>query len=357
MSCIDTICVVIPALNPPVTFKQTITGLIEAGFCDIIVIDDGSNEASASLFNEIDKLPECTVLTHPENMGKGAALKTAFSFIIESRPNSPGAVTMDGDGQHLSSDVLKCANAMLQFDNAVVMGVRDFHHPDVPKRNSMGNRLTAFAFRTLFGIKLRDTQTGLRGIPAQHLPLMLEIPGTRFEYETNMLLEIEQRRIPFNEVEITTVYEDDSNDRSHFRPFVDSMIIITRIIKYAMSSVLSFLVDIGVFWLALLAFGDFFGMWSIPACTAIARIFSSFFNFNINRLLVFRRVKAYSSHLWRYYTLAVVQMTASAGVLWLLAQIFSGADSVGLLTVLKMLVDTTLFFLSYHIQRSWVFKS
>jgi len=356
MDNIDRVSVVIPSLNPSDTLVRVVTGLIETGFCDVIIIDDGSDNEHSEPFRVLEKLPQCTVLTHTVNAGKGAALKTALSFLLQSRPESKGVITADGDGQHLIGDVVKCARVMMQSEDLVVMGVRDFHHSGVPKRNSFGNRITAFAFRMIFGIKLRDTQTGLRGIPYKHIPLMLEIGGNRFEYETNMLLELQRHNIRLHEVEIETVYGAEANESSHYRPFVDSVIIFTRIFKYALSSVLSFIVDINAFWLALRLFGDLLGPWSIPGCTAIARVISSFFNFNVNRRLVFKRNEEYGRHLWRYYMLALVQMLVSAGVLWLLAYLFDGTGSIVLLTALKIIVDTTLFFLSYHFQRSWVFS-
>ena len=350
------VSVIIPSLNPSDTLIHVVDGLIDAGFSDIIVVNDGSDEAHTAPFDIIGKHSECTVLTHPQNIGKGAALKTAFSFFALSRAGKKGVVTMDGDGQHMCGDVVKCAHAVMQSETSVVIGTRDFHHADVPKRNSLGNRITAFSFRILFGIKLRDTQTGLRGIPAKHVPFMLEIPGSRFEYETNMLLEIERRSIRFNEIDIETVYEEGSNSRSHYRPLLDSIIILSRIMKYSVSSILSFFVDIGIFWLAIHFLRETLDPWSIPAATAIARVFSSFCNFNINKLFVFRQKKSYSSHLWRYYTLASVQMLTSAGVLWILDHLLFGTRTAGLLTFLKMLVDTTLFFLSYYVQRRWVFR-
>jgi len=238
----------------------------------------------------------------------------------------------------------------------VVMGVRDFSKPEVPFRNALGNRTTALAFNALFGIKLRDTQTGLRGIPSQFIPLMLEIKGSRFEYETNMLIEIERCGIKFYQVDIETVYEEGSNKRSQYRPFMDSIMIFSRLVKYALTSLASFVVDINVFWLVFVFLGSYLGSWSILGSTVIARIISSFFNFNANRKIVFRRDKSFASHLWRYYALAVVQMLVSAGLLWALALLFDSVDYVGLLTVLKILVDTILFFASFYVQRRWVFK-
>jgi len=353
---IDKISVIIPSLNPSDTLVHVVDGLIEAGFGDIIVVNDGSDEAHAEPFDIIGKKSGCTVLTHPQNIGKGAALKTAFSYFVQNRPEKEGLVTMDGDGQHLCADVVKCAHEVMQSVTSVIIGTRDFRHADVPRRNSLGNRLTAFSFRILFGIKLTDTQTGLRGIPVEYVPMMTEIPGNRFEYETNMLIEIERQGLKFLEVDIETVYEEGSNSRSHYRPLLDSIIIFSRILKYSVSSLLSFFVDIGLFWLAIHFLRDTLDPWSIPAATAIARVFSSFFNFNIYKLIVFRQKKSYSSHLWRYYTLAAVQMLTSAGVLWVLDSLLAGTRTAGLLSFLKMLVDTALFFMSYYVQRRWVFK-
>ena len=353
----ERVSVIIPSLNPTDKLERVVTGLIEAGFPDIIVVNDGSDAEHAAPFERIGEIPECTVLTHPHNMGKGAALKTAFSYFLSARSGKAGVVTVDGDGQHLRDDVVKCAMAMTRSGEAIVLGARDFLHSGAPMRNSIGNRVTAFAFRALFGIKLRDTQTGLRGIPAAHVPLLLEIRGARFEFETNMLLEFKQRNIPFHEEDIATVYDEKASEYSHYRPFVDSAIIFTRIIKYAMSSVISFVADIGAFWLALRLLRDLPDSWIIFVCTAIARVISSFINFNINRRLVFRRSKSFGSHFIRYYTLAAAQMLASAGGLWLLALLFGGTRSAGLLTLLKALIDTLLFFVSYYIQCNWVFTA
>jgi glycosyltransferase involved in cell wall biosynthesis len=353
---ISGVTVVIPSLNPTDALARVVEGLIKVGFDDIIIVNDGSDEEHAYHFEALSSIAECTVLTHPDNIGKGAALKTAFQYFAEHRSDKKGIITADGDGQHLPDDIVKCAIALLENGDSVIMGVRDFSKPEVPFRNAQGNRITAWAFNALFGIRLRDTQTGLRGIPMQFIPLMLKVKGRRFEYETNMLMEIERSGIPFYEVEIETVYEEGSNKRSQYRPFLDSVMIFSRLAKYALSSIASFIIDINVFWIAFVFLGSYLGSWSIVGSTVIARAVSSFFNFNANRKLVFKRSNAYMSHLWRYYTLAVVQMLVSAGLLWYLAIISASVEYVGLLTLLKIFVDTILFLLSFYIQRRWVFK-
>jgi putative flippase GtrA len=111
-----------------------------------------------------------------------------------------------------------------------------------------------------------------------------------------------------------------------------------------------------VFWLALTLVGERLKPWDILVCTAIARAVSSFVNFNINRRLVFRRKTAYGLHARRYYMLAAAQMLVSAAFVWLISKLGGPAAASGFLIAVKALVDVTLFFFSYAIQRNWVFK-
>ena len=78
--------------------------------------------------------------------------------------------------------------AALEETDRLVLGVRDLTLPQVPPRSKLGNRLTSWAFHLLYGVRLADTQTGLRGIPWGMLAWCGEIRGERFEYEMNMLI-------------------------------------------------------------------------------------------------------------------------------------------------------------------------
>ena len=155
--------VVIPSYNPDEKLAQTVLGLKNAGFRDIIVIDDGSSAETKKNFPEPGD--GVTVLRHEVNRGKGAGLKTAFRYILENRPDAAGCVTADGDGQHRTEDIAACAKAMLSEKDRVILGARDFSLPHVPERSKKGNRITSRVFRLLFGMKITDTQTGLRAIP------------------------------------------------------------------------------------------------------------------------------------------------------------------------------------------------
>ena len=353
------ISLILPSLNPSDKFDAVVDGAVAAGFADIVIVDDGSDEAHKAHFRRAEQHPQVTVLTHEVNRGKGQALRTAFEFLTKERPDCLGAVTIDGDGQHRTPDILACASA-IKADDVLVMGCRDFSGPDVPARSRSGNRITCAVFRLLCGIRLSDTQTGLRGFPAALFPAMLRVRGDRFEYETNMLLDCKRQGVSFLEVPIETVYEDD-NSESHFRPIVDSFKIYKFIFLYLASSLAGAGVDLLVFYVVRLLLQPPVDRWDIPEATAVliatvtARACSSFLNFNLNKSVVFHGKGKFGETMLRYYALAIPQMLLSALLVYLLSQWAASGASL-LTTIIKFVVDIALFFISYRIQQNWVFK-
>ncbi len=368
---LNRISVIVPSLNPDEKLQRTIQSLLDVGFSDIICVNDGSREDCLSYFPE--KSEQITRLTHEVNRGKGAALKTAFAYIRENRPDSIGAVTVDGDGQHAAHDVLRCAEALVCEQDKIILGCRDFSQPQVPKKSRYGNRITSAVFKILCGLKISDTQTGLRAFPAKYFGDMLEVYGDRFEYETNMLLEMKARNIPYSEVKIETVYIEE-NRTSHFRPFRDSYRIYSLIfkftlgqfVKFLLSSVASFLLDgllvLLFLWSAEKLFSvDFSVKTEITALATafaciLARAFSSVFNFLVNRKKVFPTDTTLKSSLFRYYCIAVPIAVISALTTTIIEQIPFFSTPI-LIVLLKYAVDGALFIASYILQKKWVFQS
>ena len=354
------IWVILPSLNPSDSFDRVVDGVLSAGFSHLLIVDDGSRPENKAHFRRAEAFPQCTVLTHEVNRGKGAALKTAFSYLADRCPDARGAVTIDGDGQHLTADILRCA-AAIDGPDTLVMGCRDFSAPDIPPRSRIGNRVTSTVFRVLCGIRLSDTQTGLRGVPAALFPRLLTVRGDRFEYETNMLLELTRNGVKLLEIPIETVYEDD-NSESHFRPVRDSLRIYRFVILYALSSLSGSLADLLVFYIARrlleggpVVDGNMTAGSAVLLATVIARAVSSFLNFNLNNRMVFHGRADYGRMLARYYCLAVPVMLASAGLVALLSGL-AGTGASLLTTLIKFVVDICLFFLSFRIQQTWVFR-
>ena len=353
------VSVVLPSLDPDEKLRSVIQGLISEGFDDIILVNDGSKPENLHYFEEAGTLPQVHVLHHPHNLGKGAALKTAFNWFMKNRQGRLGVVTVDGDGQHHKADTAACALHMLETGK-ITLGVRDFSLPEVPWRSRNGNRITSTVFKVFVGMTISDTQTGLRAIPTSELPLLCQVSGNRFEYETNMLLAMKTHNIPFNEVKIRTVYIEE-NKSSHFRAFRDSWriykLILAHFFRYTLSSVVSFLVDEGLF-VALTAILEpyltGFALTALP--TAMARVVSSVFNFFINKRSVFKSECGTAKALVRYYLLAVPialsQMALTHGA-YALFQI--APDQLLLRAVIYAAVMVVLFIASFIVQQRWVF--
>ena len=171
------VSVIIPSLNPDDKLLRTVEGLAAVGFDDIIVVNDGSDAVHEKPFEELSVKCGVTVLRHEVNRGKGRALKTAFEYCLQNRQDSCGVVTADGDNQHTPTDILACAKKMIELGEQIILGVRDFSQPDVPWKSRTGNRITSGVFKLACGMKISDTQTGLRAIPQKYLEVMTEVQG------------------------------------------------------------------------------------------------------------------------------------------------------------------------------------
>lgn len=351
---IENLAVIIPSLDPDEKLLRTVESLEKIGFKNIILVNDGSKRENLKYFPSLDGHSGRVLLHHPQNKGKGAALKTAFKYVLETRPDLEGVITADGDGQHLAEDVLACGEKMLET-KSVVLGCRDFSEKDVPTRSKFGNRTTSLVMRLFCGMKLSDTQTGLRAIPFYYIEDLIEVKGERFEYETNMLIAFKQYRIPYLEQKIKTVYIEE-NKTSHFRPIRDSVRVYRFILSYCLSSVFSAGVDEVAFYLFLKFLNV--GSLLVLISTVFARVISSLTNFTINKNSVFSNNGSIVKTLVKYYVLAVPQMLLSAGMVYGFGAIvkFSGIHTNELIyTIIKIVVDTLLFFASFRIQQNWVF--
>ena len=129
----------------------------------------------------------------------------------------------------------------------------------------------------------------------------------------------------------------------------------SQLIKYGLSSVASWVVDTGLYRLGLALLGSLLGGSAALVCNVLARVFSSFFNFNLNNRLVFQSKEPYGKALLRYYLLAVPQLAASTLLLCFFVWLFH-VRSDNLSTLVKILVDGALFVASFFIQKYWVFR-
>ena len=354
------ISVVLPSLDPDEKLVTVIDGLLEYGFSHIILVNDGSKPENLHYFTEqAEKHPEITLLHHEVNKGKGAALKNAFNWFLQNRPDGIGVVTVDGDNQHHPEDTRACCEHMMTH-NKTVLGCRDFTLDHVPPRSRFGNHTTSMIFKIFVGMTISDTQTGLRAIPRDVLTKLVDVYGDRFEYETNMLLAFKQQGIDFDEVKIRTVYIEE-NKSSHFRVIHDSWriykLILAHFFRYTVSSLVSSVVDTGCYALLTALLGGILQNFALTAVAAVsARVISSLLNFFMNQKMVFKTNASTGRAMARYFLLAVPLLIAQTLLTEGTYALFSiSASAVGLRTLIYVIVMTVLFVASYMIQQRWVF--
>jgi glycosyltransferase involved in cell wall biosynthesis len=116
----------IPAYNPSGQLVDLVRKLAASDFAAIVVVNDGSKSDCDSIFEEISKISKVSLLRHAVNLGKGAALKTGLNYAYCNFEDHIGVVTIDADGQHLVEDAVKVAEALLEYPESLVMGVRSF---------------------------------------------------------------------------------------------------------------------------------------------------------------------------------------------------------------------------------------
>lgn len=346
--------VIIPAYEPDEKLIILLRALLREGIRHVVVVDDGSGVQYEPLFIQAETVENCTVLHHAVNLGKGRALKTAFNYCLWEYGDAAGCVTADSDGQHTPADILSCMRRLWEEPETLILGCRDFDAPEVPARSAFGNKCTRKVFSYLLGVSVSDTQTGLRAIPISFMRELMRVKGERFEYETNMLIETKNLNVPILEVPVETVYIEE-NKTSHFNPIKDSVRIYLVFGKFLFSSLSSSVLDLLLFHLfcgMLHPLGEaVYGVPYIVAATVFARVISAIYNFLINYKVVFRSEAKLAVTAGKYCLLAVCQMLCSAFIVNALHGLTGGTE-----VLVKMPVDILLFFLSFVIQREFVYR-
>ena len=348
--------IVIPAYEPDERMLQLLETLKAGKQGPVVIVDDGSGAAYKEIFERAGvyvKMLGGAVLTHEVNCGKGRALKTAFSCILKEYPDAAGCVTADSDGQHSAECIEKVRRTLEEHPDSLVLGVRRFDGDNVPLRSRLGNSITERVFAYVSGIHVTDTQTGLRGIPSAFMKELLDVPGERFEFETQMLLE-SAGKYPVIEMPIRTIYDSKENHQTHFNTFTDSVkiyrILGKKFMKYVFASFSSCVLDLALFTVFCSMFRGKTGNY-VAVSTVLARVISATCNFTLNYKVVFESTKKKRTSGSRYFVLAIVQMGLSAILVTGGCSLLPAVPEVAV----KFVVDSVLFFISYAVQQRYVF--
>ena len=230
--------ILIPSYEPDELLINTIRELKEAGF-PILIVNDGSGPEFDPIFDQAKD--DVAYFKYDVNHGKGYAMKYGYKKVLEVYPDAKFVITADGDGQHTTKDIIAVHEEM-EKTNQLVFGVRYFG-PDVPARSKAGNNFSKATRSWLTKTYIQDDQCGLRGFPVRYIPELLKIKGNRYEYEMNEITLFQLKQYPMVTIPIETVYLD-SNCRSHFSPFKDTMRIQGIILSNAIISLITCAINI-----------------------------------------------------------------------------------------------------------------
>lgn len=347
------IIVLIPAYKPSETMYDLVVDLSKH-FDNIVLVDDGSGAEYNNLFDKCVQINKGIILfRNVVNMGKGRAIKNGinYSFNLFNKEicngDIIGFVTVDADGQHAVKDICNCCDVFENNTNKLILGSRYFGD-NVPFRSKFGNVITSFVMKLFYGIKLRDTQTGLRVFSVENAKKYACLNGERYELEIMMIIESCRQKISVLEEGIETIYIND-NSTSHFNPLVDSYkiykVILGEFFKFSFSSLFSFLVDISFFSIFVKVFKNLSSYYVIIAAV-LARIISSFVNFTINKNIVFENKGKLKDTILKYYSLVVIVLSVSSLSTHVLSKYFNGYE-----VPIKICVDLIIFFVDYRVQR------
>lgn len=347
---------IIPSYEPDERLLQLLNTLRDYPFGPVLLVNDGSGPVYQTFFDRAKELlqEKLILLSHEVNRGKGRALKTAFAYVLKHFPDAAGCVTADSDGQHSAAAIESIAQGLDKHPESLILGMRTFDGDDIPWKSRFGNTITMSVFSYIAGTKVHDTQTGLRGIPLGLMKEMLGVSYDRFEFEMQMLLDA-SANYPILELPIETIYDSKENHQTHFRTVSDSAkiyaILGKRFLKYSLASFSSSIIDLLLFTILCHFLRNRVAGY-VALCTVLARIVSATYNYAVNYKVVFKSRENPCKAALEYALLAVVQMTMSA----LLCT--GGVLLLPLLpeAVVKIVVDTVLFFASYYLQQKVVFR-
>ena len=208
------ICCGIPVYNNAATIAD-VARQCRGQIAGVVVVDDGSTDAD---LRDLLKTLNVTVVRHPSNQGKGAALLTALQFAAER--GAEYLLTIDGDGQHFPEDIPRFLSRL--SPDAILLGSRETIVGDMPRSSLFGREFSDFWICVESGASLRDTQSGFRVYPVKHV-LNLRLVCRRYNFEMEILTRAIWAGLSVLSVPVRVWYPNRSERVSSFRPFMDNL--------------------------------------------------------------------------------------------------------------------------------------
>jgi glycosyltransferase involved in cell wall biosynthesis len=338
--------IIFPAYQPGQSLIKLIDELAIDPQQKMILVDDGSIGKAQEIFAVIaNRHYQVEILRHAVNLGKGQALKTGFNhFLVHYAQNCPGVVTADADGQHIKDDIMRVSEALQNHPQALCVGCHALTS-EMPLRRHFINRLTIHIFKVVTGVSLKDTQSGLRGIPTGFLSELLYSTDTGIEFELDMLVRASKSGFQFLEIPIQTIRTADNLGKKYIY-FRDSFKIYFVFMRFSMLSLVTAVLDYLVFVLA------FWYSHNLLLGIVFGRIMAGAFQFSMGKFWVFKSANKLISEAVKYAVLVTGLMVLSYGLMTPLVIYLNLTPYLS-----KLLAEGGIFLLSFAAQNLLVYAA
>lgn len=218
----ERVLAIIPAFNA----ERTVGAVARAAreiLDDVLVVDDGSADRTAAVALDAG----ARVISHAANRGKGAALKTGFSFAIQRGYDA--VITLDADGQHLPREIPKFLVAWRETRADLIIGGRAHLFDQMLPRRRMANRFSAWSIARCSKTNVSDSQSGFR-LYSKELLLKARLRSDGFDMESEVIV-----RAGCGGFKVITIPIDlgfvDGLSTSHYKPLADSLRIFWTVAR------------------------------------------------------------------------------------------------------------------------------
>jgi polyprenyl-phospho-N-acetylgalactosaminyl synthase len=199
---------VIPAYNEEKSISRVVKELKNAGYSNIVVIDDGSRDKT----HYIALKSGAHVLRHVINRGQGAGLKTGIDYALLQGADI--IVTFDSDGQHRVEDLPAMLRPVIDGEVDVTLGSRFLKKTKLPTARKLLLKGAVFVQWLFYGVKLSDAHNGFR-VLSRKAAQKIYITSDRMEHASEIVEEIVKKKLKYREIPVVIKYTDYSQGKGH----------------------------------------------------------------------------------------------------------------------------------------------
>lgn len=206
---LNNVSIVLPAYNEAKVIGKVVGGLPKTILINktsynvnVIVVNDGSSDNTSQ---EVAKHKNVHLINHILNSGAGAATRTGLNYA--KRLGSTYVVTMDSDGQHAVEDVVKLAKEIAKNKSDLIIGSRLIDTKGMPWYRVLGNKGLSFVTFLVFGVFVRDSQSGLRAYN-KHALDKISFHSNHYAFCSEMIWSAHRQKLRIQEIPITAIYSD-----------------------------------------------------------------------------------------------------------------------------------------------------